>query len=62
MNRPPHRPGVPSGSDGIAAHDAWGIGITVGLVIVAAGMLGIGRWLNSEEPTDFDFSDQALTV
>ena len=36
---------------------AWGLGITVGLVIVAAGLLGIGRWLRGEEPADVDASE-----
>ena len=31
---------------------AWGWGITVGLVIVAAGLFGIGTWLRSEQPAD----------
>lgn len=39
---------------------AWDIGITVGLGIVAAGLLGIGIWLRGEQPTSVERSDQAL--
>ena len=31
---------------------AWRSGITVGLIIVAAGLAGIGTWLRSETPGD----------
>lgn len=31
---------------------AYGIGITVGVVTTAIALLGIGRWLRSEEPID----------
>ena len=41
---------------------AWDIGITVGLVIVAAGLLGIGMWLRGEEPSVVERSDQAVTA
>ena len=43
---------------------AWSIGGTVGLVIVAAGLLGIGLWLRTEEPADIDTDtpDQAITA
>ena len=41
---------------------AWDIGLTVGLVIVAAGMLGIGLWLRGEEPAVVERSDQAVTA
>jgi hypothetical protein len=33
---------------------AYEIGGTVGFVIVAAGLLGIGLWLRNEEPADID--------
>ncbi len=39
---------------------AWDIGITVGLGIVAGGLLGIGIWLRGEQPTSVERSDQAL--
>lgn len=39
---------------------AWDIGITVGLGIVAAGLLGIGTWLRGEQPASVERSDQAL--
>ncbi len=51
--------------------DQWGdyplaykIGGTVGFVIVAAGLLGIGLWLRGEEPADIDTDtpDQAITA
>jgi hypothetical protein len=41
---------------------AWGISIAVGLVIVAIGLFGIGRWLRDEEPADVDLSDQAINA
>lgn len=33
---------------------AWGIGGAVGMVLVAAGLIGWGRWLRAEEPADID--------
>jgi hypothetical protein len=33
---------------------AWGIGGAVGMVLVASGFIGWGRWLRSEEPADID--------
>ena len=36
---------------------AWETGLVVGLVIVAAGLLGIGRRLHGEEPADVDSSE-----
>lgn len=50
--------------------DGWGdyevayqAGLTVGLVITAAGILGLGLWLRNEEPADIDTTpDDALTA
>ena len=33
---------------------AWQAGLTVGLLITAAGILGLGLWLRNEEPADID--------
>lgn len=33
---------------------AWGISGTIGMVVVAIGLLGWGTWLRSEEPADFE--------
>lgn len=41
---------------------AWVIGLVVGLLIVAGGLFGIGRWLNSDQPTDDNISDRPLTA
>ena len=43
---------------------AWDWGFTAGVVIAAAGLLGIGLWLRGEEPADIDTDtpDQALTA
>lgn len=41
---------------------AWNMGWTVGGVIVAAGLLGIGLWLRGEEPADIETPDQAVTA
>ena len=40
---------------------AWGAGITVGLIIVAAGLAGIGTWLRSEKPADTATTEQTPT-
>ncbi len=43
---------------------AWNTGFIIGIVIVAAGLLGIGLWLRGEEPADIDTDtpDQAITA
>ena len=43
---------------------AWDVGFIIGIVIVAAGLLGIGLWLRGEEPADIntDTPDQAITA
>jgi hypothetical protein len=41
---------------------AWVFGLIVGLIIVAGGLLGMGRWLNSEQPADANISDHPLTT
>ena len=43
---------------------AWDIGFIIGIVIVAAGLLGIGLWLRNEEPADIDTDtpDQVITA
>ena len=41
---------------------AWVFGLVVGLIIVAGGLLGIGRWLNSEQSADAKISDHTLTA
>jgi len=41
---------------------AWVFGLVVGLIIVASGLLGMGRWLNSEQPADANISDHPLTA
>ena len=43
---------------------AWDAGLTVGVAIAAAGLLGIGLWLRGEEPADIDTDspDQAITA
>ena len=42
---------------------AWLIGGVVGLIITAAGLLGIGWWLRSEEPAPIDApQDPAITA
>ena len=54
----------------VGSIDEWGdyplayqIGGTVGFVIIAAGLFGIGLWLRSEEPADIDTTpDQAVTA
>jgi hypothetical protein len=33
---------------------AWAIGAAIGMVIVAIGLIGWGRWLRAEEPADID--------
>ena len=33
---------------------AWQAGLTVGLLITAAGLLGLGLWLRNEEPANID--------
>jgi hypothetical protein len=38
------------------------LAITVGLALLAVGLLGIGRWLRSEHPVFDDGSDGALTA
>ena len=40
---------------------AWAISITVGVVIAAAGLIGLGWWLRGEILADVDSADQALT-
>jgi hypothetical protein len=53
----------------VGSIDQWGdyplayqIGGTVGFVIIAAGLFGIGHWLRNEEPTDIDIPDQAISA
>jgi len=42
---------------------AWNTGFIIGIVIVAAGLLGIGLWLRGEESADIDTTrDQAITA
>ena len=41
---------------------AWAFGLVVGLVIVAGGLLGMGRWLNSEQPADANISDHPVSA
>ena len=42
---------------------AWQGGLTVGLLVTAAGILGLGLWLRGEEPVDIDTTpDDALTA
>ncbi len=43
---------------------AWDMGFTVGVVIAAAGLFGLGLWLRGEEPADIDTDtpDQAITA
>ena len=43
---------------------AWDTGFIIGIVIAAAGLLGIGLWLRGEEPADMvtDTPDQAITA
>ncbi len=38
------------------------VGLTVGGVILAFGLLGLGRWLRSEEPAFVDMPDHAVGV
>ena len=38
------------------------VGLTVGGVILAIGLLGLGRWLRSEEPAGVDLPDQAIAA
>jgi hypothetical protein len=38
------------------------VGLTVGGVILAIGLLGLGRWLRSEEPAGVDAPDQAVAA
>ncbi len=33
---------------------AWGVGGAIGMIIVATGLIGWGRWLRVEEPADID--------
>ena len=35
---------------------AWALGLVVGLIITAGGLLGMGRWLNSDQPADTNIS------
>jgi len=41
---------------------AWGFGLAVGLIITVGGLLGIGRWLNNEQPSDANMPDHPLTA
>jgi hypothetical protein len=42
---------------------AWQAGLTVGVLITAAGLLGLGIWLRKEEPADFGTKpDEAITA
>jgi HAAS len=36
------------------------VGLSVGVAIVAIGLLGLGRWLRSEEPAGVDSTDRAV--
>jgi hypothetical protein len=38
------------------------VGLTVGGAILAIGLLGLGRWLRSEEPAVIDLPDQAVAA
>jgi hypothetical protein len=42
--------------------DAWALGGTVGMVIVAIGLIGWGLWLRNEEPVDIDSDTPAITA
>ena len=42
---------------------AWQGGLTVGLLVTAAGILGLGLWLRGEEPAEIDTTpDDAITA
>lgn len=38
------------------------VGLTIGVVILAVGLLGLGRWLRSEEPAIFGEPDQPIVA
>ena len=41
---------------------AWAYGLALGLTITAAGLYGIGRWLNSEQLADATSTNQPLNA
>jgi hypothetical protein len=54
----------------VGTRDRWGdypaaltIGVVVGFVVIALGLLGLGIWLRNEEPADIETTpDQAITA
>jgi hypothetical protein len=61
--------GLRSSSGPIDLSGLWGVhwfenqlGLTVGVLILAIGLVGVGRWLRSEEPTFIDEQDRPLAV
>jgi hypothetical protein len=38
------------------------VGLTVGAVILAVGLLGLGRWLRSEEPANLEVPDDTVAA